>query len=78
VQSFSTEVAAGTVATSLTWTTPRPGTYLLESGTHPSIQGPMGLYGMVVVTDATTGTAYPAVGTTPAVTYNAECIIPVQ
>ncbi len=72
VQSFSTEVAAGLVATSLTWTTPRPGTYLLESGTHPSIQGPMGLYGMVVVTDATTGTAYPAVGTTPAVTYNAD------
>src|SRR5467141_4063607 len=71
VQSFSTEVAAG-ATTSLTWTTPRPGTYLLESGTHPSIQGPMGLYGMVVVTDATTGTAYPAVGTTPAVTYNAD------
>jgi hypothetical protein len=72
VRSFSTEVAAGPTPTSLTWTTPRPGTYLLESGTHPSIQGPMGLYGMVVVTDATTGTAYPAVGTTPAVTYNAD------
>jgi len=65
VQSFSTEVQAGTM-TSLTWTTPRAGTYLLESGTHPSIQGPMGLYGMVVVTDAATGTAYPAV------TYGAE------
>jgi hypothetical protein len=79
VQSFSTEVAAG-ATTSLTWTTPRPGTYLLESGTHPSIQGPMGLYGMVVVTcppAATTctapGTAYPVNGTnTGAVTYNAE------
>src|SRR5713101_7651269 len=80
VQSFSTEVAAG-ATTSLTWTAPRPGTYLLESGTHPSIQGPMGLYGMVVVTTApvgtTAGTAYPgsAVGVTPvvpAVTYNAE------
>ena len=65
VQSFSTEVAAG-LTTSLTWTTPRAGTYLLESGTHPSIQGPMGLYGMVVVTDASTGTAYPGV------TYNAD------
>src|SRR6516162_2729937 len=43
VQSFSTEVAPG-ATTSLTWTTPRPGTFLLESGTHPSIQGPMGLY----------------------------------
>ncbi len=74
VQSFSTEVAAATTAAgtcpsancaSLTWTAPRPGTYLLESGTHPSIQGPMGLYGIVVVTSApgtaaglTTGCAY--------------------
>ena len=75
VQSFSTEVATGNTTT-LTWTTPRAGTYLLESGTHPSIQGPMGLYGMVVVTTppagATAGTAYPAAGATPAVTYNAD------
>jgi hypothetical protein len=76
VQSFSTEVAAGGAPVSLTWKAPRPGTYLLESGTHPSIQGPMGLYGIVVVTaapsGATLGTAYPAVGTSPAVTYSAE------
>src|SRR5216110_2858354 len=74
VQSFSTEVAAGATAVSLTWTAPRPGTYLIESGTHPSIQGPMGLYGILVVTDTTTApaTAYPAVGTTAAVTYNAD------
>src|SRR2546430_1319955 len=74
VQSFSTEVPAGATAVSLTWTAPRPGTYLIESGTHPSIQGPMGLYGIVVVTDTTTipATAYPAVGTTAAVTYNAD------
>src|SRR6267143_5731606 len=75
VQSFSTEVAAG-ATTALTWTAPRPGTYLIESGTHPSIQGPMGLYGILVVTTApaagVAGTAYPAVGTTPAVTYNAD------
>jgi hypothetical protein len=75
VQSFSTEVAAG-ATTALTWATLKPGTYLIESGTHPSIQGPMGLYGILVVTTApagaTAGTAYPAVGTTPAVTYGAE------
>ena len=69
VQSFSTEVVFG-ATTSLTWKAPRPGTYLMESGTHPSIQGPMGLYGIVVVTSvpagATPGTAYPGV------TYNAE------
>ena len=50
---------------------PRPGTYLIESGTHPSIQGPMGLYGILVVTaphasGAAAGTAYPGVS------YNAE------
>jgi hypothetical protein len=78
VQSFATEVAAG-ATTTLCWgptcATPtpalRPGTYLLESGTHPSIQGPMGLYGILVVTCApgspaatcaSPGTAYPGVG----------------
>jgi uncharacterized repeat protein (TIGR01451 family) len=64
VQSFSTEVATSATAT-LIWKAPRPGTYLIESGTHPSIQVPMGLIGMVVVTCAsgdtsgcTSGTAY--------------------
>ena len=69
VQSFSTEVAAG-ATTSLTWTAPRPGTYLIESGTHPSIQGPMGLYGILVVTAAPAG---PVAGTAySGVSYNAE------
>jgi hypothetical protein len=81
VQSMGTEVAAvaaGTAATptSLTWANLKPGTYLLESGTHPSIQVPMGLIGVLVVTTAPSGTtagaAYPAVGTAPAVPYNAE------
>jgi hypothetical protein len=76
VQSFSTEVPVGTTATALTWTAPRPGTYLLESGTHPSIQGPMGLYGIVVVTTApigtAAGTAYGTPGAVGAVSYNAE------
>src|SRR5437667_4185987 len=75
VQSFSTEVAFG-VTTALTWTALRPGTYLIESGTHPSIQGPMGLYGILVVTaapvGAVAGTAYGTAGTTTAVSYNAE------
>ena len=71
VQSFGTEVAPSATATTLpSWANLRPGTYLIESGTHPSIQGPMGLYGILVVT--TPGIAYPAVGTTPAVTYGAD------
>jgi len=77
VQSMATEVASGTT-TALTWAALKPGTYLLESGTHPSIQVPMGLIGVLVVTTAPSnsgaiaGTAYPAVGTAPAVLYNAE------
>src|SRR5579863_5363711 len=72
VQSFSTEVAAGgtTGTAALTWPSLRPGTYLIESGTHPSIQGPMGLYGILVVTTVPNGTA---AGTAyPNVSYNAE------
>jgi hypothetical protein len=68
VQSFSSQVAAGASTLLPAWTRLRPGTYLLESGTHPSIQGPMGLYGMLVVTTAPVagppsapGTAYPGV-----------------
>src|SRR6266853_3773709 len=85
VQSFSTEVAAAgstpvppqvASGSSLTWTALKPGTYLIESGTHPSIQGPMGLYGMLVVTaapaGAVAGTAYGTAGTPTAVSYNAE------
>jgi hypothetical protein len=76
VQSFATEVPGTPTTTTpqpvtaLTWTAPRAGTYLLESGTHPSIQVPMGLYGMVVVTAAPSGgnpgTAYNGVS------YNTE------
>ena len=36
----------------------RPGTYLLESGTHPGVQVQMGLIGALVVNPATAGFAY--------------------
>jgi hypothetical protein len=86
VQSFATEVQANGTPVSLCWgvcggNTPplKPGTYLIESGTHPSIQGPMGLYGVLVVTAApgSTGTApstvESSVGTAyPGVNYDAE------
>ncbi len=65
VQTFASEVTTGNAA-SLKWNGLKPGTYLIESGTHPSIQGPMGLYGVLVVTTPPpstggTGTAYPGV-----------------
>jgi len=56
VRSFATEVAAGNTMP-LTWDNLRPGTYLIESGSQPSIQGPMGLFGVLVVTE-TANTAY--------------------
>ena len=74
VQSFGTEVAGG-ATTPLTWSSLRPGTYLIESGTHPSIQGPMGLYGVLVVTAApaaTSGTETAPGTAYPNVTYDAE------
>ena len=72
VRSFGTEVAAGSSAT-LTWSNLRPGTYLYETGTLPSLQAPMGLYGVLVVTTAPTdtapGTAYPGIS------YDADAIM---
>jgi FtsP/CotA-like multicopper oxidase with cupredoxin domain len=53
VRSLATEVAAGNV-TPLTWTNLRPGTYLFHSGTQPSLQHPMGLHGVLVVTEPDT------------------------
>src|SRR6267378_2019903 len=72
VQSFGSEVANG-ITTPLTWKGLKAGTYLIESGTHPSIQGPMGLYGVLVVTT-------PAIGATPAqaypgVSYDADAVM---
>ncbi|MGF6299263.1 MULTISPECIES: Ig-like domain-containing protein [Paraburkholderia] len=64
VQSFANEVTHGQM-TSMTWSNLNPGTYLIESGTHPSIQGPMGLYGVLVVRTPANGStralAYPGV-----------------
>ncbi|HTY63536.1 MAG TPA: hypothetical protein VMG30_14915 [Acidobacteriota bacterium] len=61
-RSFGKEVPNGNTG-SLVWNNLQPGTYLIESGTHPSIQGPMGLYGMLVVTNSvsTPKVAYPGV-----------------
>ncbi len=72
VRSFGTEVAAAgqtlvapqvASGSALTWAGLRAGTYLIESGTEPSIQGAMGLYGIVVVTEPLNGTANQAYGT---------------
>ena len=48
VKSFTQEAAAGG-AYVYTWSSLRAGTYLYQSGTYPSIQVPMGLFGALVV-----------------------------
>lgn len=48
MQSMTHETAAGSEGT-YTWSSLKPGSYLYQSGTHPSIQVPMGLYGALVV-----------------------------
>ncbi len=79
VQSFGEEVTAGEQGHLLpAWNNLRPGTYLIESGTHPSIQGPMGLYGVLVVTKApangTAGDAYPAPASPKGLPYDADAV----
>jgi hypothetical protein len=64
-RSFGPEAAANGGTATYTWNSLNPGTYLYETGTQPSIQASMGLYGVLVVTAAPTttpvaaGQAYP-------------------
>ena len=67
VQSLTNETGPGTASAAVTgtytWDSLRPGTYLYQSGTHPSIQVPMGLYGALVVHDY------------PGITFDAEAVL---
>ena len=76
-ESFAPEAAPTVGTQTYTWSTLKPGTYLIETGTHPSIQGPMGLYGVLVVTTAPTGglagTAYP--GGATGVQYDSDAVM---
>jgi len=53
VKSFTHEAGATSGTDSYTFTAIRPGTYLYQSGSYPSIQVPMGLYGALIVGPAT-------------------------
>ncbi len=52
VRSFTHETAPGETA-DYVWSSLRPGSYIYQSGTYPSIQVAMGLYGALVVGPAT-------------------------
>jgi hypothetical protein len=97
VESFGSEIAAGAVG-SLCWgptctvpTTLKAGTYIYETGTLPSLEAPMGLYGLLIVTQApvaanatavppvafAAGDAYPpaVVGSPPQVPYDSDAAL---
>jgi FtsP/CotA-like multicopper oxidase with cupredoxin domain len=56
VRSFTSETAPGATGT-YTWNNVKPGSYLYQSGTHPSVQVQMGLYG-ALKKDTVTAQAY--------------------
>src|SRR5207302_8218419 len=76
VRSFAAEAAPNIGTQTYTWAALKPGTYLIETGTYPSIQGPMGLYGILIVytpaaaggTALGAGTAYAGTASTAAAT----------
>jgi hypothetical protein len=73
-RSFVQEASTGS-SVIYTWSALRPGTYLIETGTYPSIQGPMGLYGVLVVTTAPVAGATPSAGTAyPGIQYDADAV----
>jgi len=83
VRSFTTEAGPTTGTATYSWTALKPGTYLIETGTYPSIQGPMGLYGVLVVYTPATGanafgpgTAYTGTSTVGPYSINYDSTVP--
>jgi len=74
VRSFGAEAAANGDTESYSWTGVRPGSFIYHSGTHPQKQVYMGLYG-AATQDSAPGVAYPAIGTSPAVSYDNEVVL---
>ena len=61
VKSFTHEIAAAGIGT-YSWSSLKSGTYLYQSGTNPSLQVPMGLYGALVVHE-NAAQSYPGIST---------------
>ena len=74
VRSFGAEAAAAGGTESYSWTGVRPGSFIYHSGTHPQKQVYMGLYG-AMTQDSAAGVAYPAVGSSGAVSYDNEVVL---
>jgi len=68
VRSFTHEAATGGGTAVYTWNNVKDGTYLYQSGTHPSLQVQMGLHGPMTK-DAAAGQAYTPTLENPNTTY---------
>jgi len=53
----------------------KPGTFLYESGTEPTVQIGMGLYGAVIVRPANPAQAYPPSATNPNTAFTSEAVL---
>ena len=74
VRSFTTEAPAGGIAT-YTWSAFKPGTYAYHSGTQPSLQSQMGMYG-AAIKDFAVGQAYECPLANPTCSsYNNEVVL---
>jgi FtsP/CotA-like multicopper oxidase with cupredoxin domain len=73
VRSFTTEAAAGGIASS-TWSAFKPGTYAYHSGTQPSLQSQMGMYG-AAIKDAVAATLTTPAEAYPGVAYANEVVL---
>ena len=74
VKSFTAETTPGGSVT-YTFTGLRPGTFLYESGTDPSVHVPMGLHGAVIVRPAGTPVGPPGQAYGPSTAYANEVIL---
>lgn len=75
VRSFTSEAATGGGLASYTWSNLKAGTYLYQSGSHPALQVPMGLYGALIVDSATVGAAYTPTANNSDTAYTGEVVL---
>lgn len=65
VRSLNREAANPNGLVTYSWSNLRPGTFIIQSATHQSVQVQMGLYAVLVVHPATAGQAYDPTSTVP-------------
>jgi hypothetical protein len=71
VRSYTHEAGTGSGTATYAWSGLKAGTYLVASGTHPSVQVPMGLYAALVVDTVANAQAYPDVASA----YSADAVL---